>query len=227
MHGSAEAPAIFADLVCAALASKRPIVVGVERSTAEQGAIDAFLTGENHEAATRAFLSHKGWHTFDGRSSRAMLEMLESLRALRVEVVAFAAARPADTPVQVEQRMAAALMAAASRHPKALLLALTGNVHGSRKPIAEIGGYPLMAMHLPQAETLTLMVTDKGGESWSSMNGSCGPHKVNSSGGVRRGVDLSTAAPMAGYDGVLSTGLPSTASPPAIENAPPPPACSG
>src|SRR5271157_1838404 len=111
MHGSAEAPAIFADLVCAALASKRPIVVGVERSTAEQGAIDAFLTGENHEAATRAFLSHKGWHTFDGRSSRAMLEMLESLRALRVEVVAFAAARPADTPVQVEQRMAAALMA--------------------------------------------------------------------------------------------------------------------
>src|SRR5271157_252926 len=71
MHGSAEAPAIFADLVCAALTTKRPIVVGLERPIEEQRDIDAFLTAEDHDAAGKALLSHGGWHTFDGRSSRA------------------------------------------------------------------------------------------------------------------------------------------------------------
>jgi hypothetical protein len=74
-----------------------------------------------------------------------MLALLESLRALKVEVVPFAAAQADDSAAQGE------------------------------------------TMLLPQAETLTLFVIDQGGESWSQRGDGCGPHKLGSTGGARRG----------------------------------------
>ena len=71
-HGSVETPAIFADLVCTAQASKRRVIVGIEHSTAEQNAIDAFLHVADHEEAGKHLLSLKGWQGTDGRASRAM-----------------------------------------------------------------------------------------------------------------------------------------------------------
>lgn len=233
MHGTNETPALFGDLVCAAGASKRPIIVGIEHPAEEQEAMDAFMNSTDHETAVRMLLSRRTWNTFDGRSSRAMLALFQRLRALKAsgriaEVVAFDDSRPGEPDAQREARMAAALAAAAERRPKALVIALTGNVHASKEILQEIGPYPLMAMHLPRAETLSLFVADRGGEAWNSMNGGCGPHPVDASGGVRRGVVLSKGeGTLAGYDGRLSTGLPATASLPAIPDAPPPPACSG
>jgi hypothetical protein len=155
-----------------------------------------------------------------------MLALLETLRELKLEVVAFDASLAGDTDVQRDQRMASALMAAARRHKNALVIALTGNVHGSKKPNAELGNYPVMAMLLPPKETLTLLVTDKGGETWADVDNRCGPQKWPSTGGLSRDVDLSPGrAPIGSYDGVLSTGLPSTASPPALADASPVPAC--
>ena len=232
MHGAAETPAIFRDLVCAATSNQRPIVVGIESSIREQPAIDAFMAPGNHEAAISALLSSRGWNVFDGRSSRAMLMLLEDLRALKLrgqiaEVVAFSDARAGESDAQGEQRMASALIAAADRHANTLVVALTGNLHASKKLIAEFGSYPLMAMLLPAEQTVSLLVADKGGEAWSQMEGRCGPQKHDSSGGAQRGLVLSeSAAPIPGFDGVLSTGLISTASFPAIKDAPPPPACS-
>ena len=212
MHGTTETPAIFADLVCAAQASKRPVVVGLERNANEQPAIDAFLRAENHAAAASALLALPAWHNSDGRASRAMLALLESLRAMKANAVAFD--RGADKlDSEREQAMASALMAAAQRRKDALVIALTGNFHSARKPMA---GYPPMAMLLPLAETISLLAIDRGGEIWGVMDGVPGRHKLNTSGGERRGVDLSpNRAPIGGHDGVLSTGLPATASPPA------------
>ena len=232
MHGTNETPAIFGDLVCAAGTSNRPIVVGIEHSVADQEAIDAFMSSSDHEAAVRTLLSRRTWTTFDGRSSGAMLILFEKLRALKArgqiaEVVAFDDSRSGEDPATGEARMAAAMMAAADRHPNALVIALTGNVHASKRVFPEIGSYPLMAMLLPPAETLSLFVADRGGEAWNGMNDGCGPHTVGASGGVRRGVVLSKGeGALAGYDGRLSTGLRTAASFPAVPNAPPPPACS-
>jgi hypothetical protein len=232
MHGTVESPEIFRDLVCAATSSKRPIVVGIERSTREQKAIDTFMAPGNHEAAISALLAERGWNVFDGRSSRAMLMLLEALRSLKLEgqiseIVAFDDARAGESPAQGEQRMASALIAAANRHKNALVIALTGNLHASKKLIEGFGSYPWMAMLLPTAQTVSLFVTDKGGEAWNQMEDGCRPHKQSSSGGAQRGVVLSaSAAPIPGYDGVLPTGLTSTASFPAVKDAPPPPACS-
>ena len=83
MHGTREAPAIFADLVCAAGATRRPIVVGIERSPREQDAISAFIASVDRRGVTRILLSQPGWHSFDGRSSQAMLGLIEKLRAFK------------------------------------------------------------------------------------------------------------------------------------------------
>lgn len=233
MHGTSESPAIFRDLVCDATSGKRPVVVGIERSSREQKALDTFMAPGNHEAATSALLAERGWSRFDGRSSQAMLLLLEALRVLRLkgrisEVVAFDDNRPGESSAQREDRMASALIAAADHHANALVIALTGNLHASKKLIAGFGSHPLMAMLLPTEQTVSLLVTDKGGDAWSEMEeDGCRPHKHPSSGGERCGIVLSeSAAPIPGFDGVLSTGLTSSASFPAIKDAPPPPACS-
>lgn len=232
MHGTAESQAIFADLVCSARRAKRPIVVGLERNLAEQDAIDAFLAPNNHKAAIHSLLSEQGWNVRDGRSSRAMLTLLEQLRALKLRgvvsgVVAFSVAFDgSESPSRGEERMASALLAAANRYPDALVIALVGNVHACKKTPAELGvSYPLMASFLPSAETVSLLVTDRGGEAWNCQGGACGPHKLGSSGGVRREIALSqSASPLPGYDGALSTGRKATASFPATGNPPPGPA---
>jgi hypothetical protein len=190
MHGTAEAPAIFGDLVCAALAAGRPVVAGVERSAAEQDAINK-----------GSFVAQSS----DGRSSRAMLQLVQDLHKMKVaEVVAFSA--------EDEERMAAALKAAAERHAGALVIALSGNVHASKKMIEGID-YSPMAMLLPADATVSLYVADRGGMAWNCQEDGCGPHALRSSHGERREVSLTS---LAGYDGALSTGTVCTASPPAL-----------
>lgn len=219
MHGTAETPVIFRDLVCSARAAKRPIVAGVEHT--EQEAIDLFMASGSHEAAIHNLLSKSEWNQSDGRTSRAMLMLLEELRAFKLEglisgVVAFSDAHQDESGAIREERMASVLLAAASRHPGALVIALTGNIHACKKTLPEYASYPLMASFLPSAETLSLFVADRGGEAWTCSGTECGPHSYDSSGGLERGIILSPgASPLPGYDGVLSTGLKATASSPA------------
>ncbi|HEY2014334.1 MAG TPA: hypothetical protein VGH38_12580 [Bryobacteraceae bacterium] len=232
MHGTTETPQAFRDLVCAAHRAKRPLLVGVERPTAEQKAIERFLAPEDHGNAVDALLREPGWAVLDGRSSRAMLTLLEELRTLRLrgdieEVTAFDDARAGETPAQREQRMAAMLTAAADRLPDCLVIVLTGNLHASKKPVARFGSYSWMAMLLPSAETISLVVTDRGGQAWTQTADGCGPHALGPSGGDQRSVVLAEPrASQRGFDGALSTGLSSTASPPATPGAPQTPACS-
>ena len=212
MHGSAETPAIFADLVCAARASGRTVIAAIEHSPEEQEAIDAFLHSEEPGNARENLLSLKGWQSTDGRASRAMFGLLQSLREMKVEVAAFDAGG-GMAAADRERAMAGALESTARRHPGALIIALTGNIHGSKKLFR---GYSPMAMLLPPAETLSLLIVDRGGKVWASIDGTDGPHDLRSTGGDERGVDLTPSrSHMGGYDGVLSTGLASTASPPA------------
>ena len=232
MHGTTETPQVFRDLICAAHAAKRPLLVGLERPSAEQKSIDRFLAAEDHADAVRELLRERDWNVFDGRSSKAMLALLEELRTLRLRgdiqgVLAFDDARSGEAPAQREQRMAAMLTAAADRVPNGLVIALTGNWHGSKKPSARFG-YPWMAMLLPSSETtVSLLATDKGGEAWIQTSDGCGPHPISSSGGDQRGVVMpDPRAAQRGYDGALSIGANLTASAPALPNAPPPPACS-
>lgn len=223
MHGTNEGPGIFGDLVCAAGSTSRPIIVGIEHSHEEQGAIDAFMAPSNHEESRRALLLKQDWKALDGRSSRAMLLLLETLRALKLngriaEVVAFSDhARTGEPAEKGEERMASPLIAAARHQPRALVIALSGSVHASKRSFTELGSYSTMAMFLPSHETLSLYIADQGGEAWNCQDNECKPHALGPSGGFRRGVVLSKGEGLAaGFDGWLSTGLKATASFPAV-----------
>lgn len=56
MHGNRESPQLFADAVCLTT-QEQPVVVALELSQIEQGAIDAYLASDGGEKARQAFLS--------------------------------------------------------------------------------------------------------------------------------------------------------------------------
>jgi len=214
MHGTNETPAVFADLVCSAGETKRAVIAAVEFR--DQEALDRFLDSKNAEISVKELLSKDEWKGIDGRASRAMVAMLERLRSLKAQhlvsrVIAFSAS--GESAAQDEEVMASALLRASAHNPDAVVIVLAGNFHVAKKELAEVGSYRPMGSFLPPAQTVSLLVTDRGGDAWNCQDGSCGPHTVKSSGGVIRGITL--VSPHAGYDGVLSTGLAATASKPA------------
>ncbi|MGB8130700.1 MAG: hypothetical protein WCG81_12980 [Candidatus Angelobacter sp.] len=234
LHGSNETPAAFHDLVCDAIAHGKHVTVALERPTSEQAALDNILTGKDLSTAKESLLQLPGWkEVLDGRASEAMLRLLVSLRELHrlhpdLKVVAFDAPY-AGSPASGsrDEAMGHALLSLNPAKPNDLVLILTGNIHAMQ---ASKRGYDLAAMYLPPKEILSLEVTDRGGESWSDdTQGGCGPWK----GGVGDkdtkkpyGIFLDPSlAPFGKVDGVLSLGVPLTASAPAAGVPSPAPAC--
>jgi hypothetical protein len=234
LHGSNETPAAFRELVCNAIAQGKHVTVALERPTSEQAALDNILTAKDLSAAQESLLRLPGWkEVLDGRASQAMLRLLVSLRELHrlhpdLRVVAFDApytGSPASG--SRDEALGHALLSLRPAKLNDLVLILTGNIHAmqSRK-----FGHDLAAMYLPPKEILSLLVTDKGGESWTeSTEDGCGP----SDGGVPDkdpnrpyGIFLDPGLARYGkFDGILSLGVPLTASAPAAGVPSPIPAC--
>lgn len=230
-HGTSQAPAAFAELVCEA-ALTRQVQIALEMPIGMQPAIDAWMASDGGAEARAAFLADGFWTPtmLDGRSSVAMLEMLERLHAMKaagrpVEVRAF---QPSDpTPPGFDQAyyeidMAQRLVRIAQERPEALVLILGGNLHATKIP-RERDDLMFAAAHLPPKTIVSLTVANQGGLAWNcqaARSGGtppeivCGPH---ASGVVddpsERGVILGPINDGA-WDGRLSLG-PTTASPPA------------
>ena len=234
LHGSNETPAAFRELVCDAIAQGKHVTVALERPTSEQEALSNILTAKDLSTAQKSLFQLPGWkEVLDGRASEAMLRLLVSLRELRsrqpdLRVVAFDApyAGPPSAAAR-DEAMGHALLSLHPAKPNELVLILTGNLHAMQ---ASKRGYDLAAMYLPSKEILSLEVTDWGGESWTDSNtNGCGPTK----GGVGKedakkpyGIFLDPGlAPFGKVDGVLSLGVPLTASAPAAGVPSPAPAC--
>jgi len=233
LHGSNETPAAFENLVCDAIAHGKHVTVALERPSIEQAALDNILTAKDLATAKEELLQQPGWkNVLDGRASEAMLRLLVSLRELHrlhpeLKVVAFDAPYTGTAPGARDEALGHALLSLSPEKPNDLVLILTGNIHAMQ---ASKRGYDLAAMYLPSKEILSLEVTDRGGESWSQdAKGGCGPFK----GGVGDkdakkpyGIFLDPSlAPFGKVDGVLSLGVPLTASAPAAGEPSPVPAC--
>jgi hypothetical protein len=232
LHGSNEAPAAFLDLVCDALAKGKHVTVALERPMSEQMALQGVLADTDLAAAKVVLLDQPEWKEgMDGRASEAMLRLLISLRELRKDrpdlaVVAFDAPFTGTSPGARDEAMGHALLSVGETKREDVILVLTGNVHAMLSPIFH---YDFAAMYLPASEVLSLEVTDRGGESWSTVNGACGP----STGGVGDkkagkpyGIYLDPKlAPFGKVDGVLALGVPLTSSRPASGDPIPLPAC--
>jgi hypothetical protein len=233
LHGSNETPAAFRDLVCDAIAQGKRVTVALERPTSEQAALDNILTTKDLAAAKESLLQLPRWKEgMDGLSSEAMLRLLVSLRELHrlhpdLKVVAFDAPYTGTAPGARDEALGHALLSLSPAKPNDLVLILTGNLHAMQ---ASKRGYDLAAMYLPPKEILSLLVTDRGGESWSeSTTGGCGPSKngvPDKDPNRPYGIFLDPGLARYGkYDGVLSLGVPLTPSAPAAGEPSPIPAC--
>lgn len=221
-HGTAETPAAFAQMVCAA-AERGPVTIAVELPTGMQAQLDEFLMAGDEAAAIEALSGSPFMNPRmnDGRSSQAMLNMMLSVRELRAagRDVAFHAFQPSNSrPPELSQAwyeldMGHALAGAAYSRPNSKVFVLVGNLHARKQGHARFPevGIPA-AGHLPAADTLALKVAQQGGTAWNCQS-ECG---VNSSRAVDdvelHGVTF-PASPDGAYDGMLALG-PSTASPP-------------
>lgn len=225
MHGTAETPAAFGDLVCDALANGKHVTVALERVTKEQPALNSILNGLKLEDAEATLLAEPGWHIFlDGRSSQAMLSLLVRLRELKkqypdLRVDAIDGPSYTDAPGSRDEAIGKSVLALAGSHPGDLVLVLTGNVHAMKKPFST---YNTSAMYLPADQLYSLLVTDRGGESWKWTDVGCGAQaNSNPDRDMTRtfGIYSDPAYTKSGFDGVFALGKQITASPPANTTA--------
>ena len=221
MHGTTEAPAAFADMVCAAR-DKGPVTVALEFSEDMQPMLDAFMAAESEQAA-RAILAaypHGPFVHHDGRGSVAILDMLLRLRAMKREtpglkIVAFA---PDSPRVQgfnqsySELDMGHRLATAARKAPDSRMLVLVGNIHAQKKMIESFNLTPAV-VHLPSAEVVSLYAVPQGGTAWNCRGEACGNPLPETYDAAARGVVIQPYGNGA-FDGVLALG-PTTASEPA------------
>jgi hypothetical protein len=161
MHGTNESRLAVLELICAALDDGKTVSLALEMPDAAVG-----------RDSTRA-LRDEFWKPVraDGRSSKAMLAMIEDLAPLRrsgsVKVYGFA--DPTAGATQWEERSARNILAGA--RPGDILIVLTGNVHARRSSAAvTIGSI------LAEATTVSVLSREPGAV-WACMP-ACGEHPV-------------------------------------------------
>lgn len=139
-HGTREAPQLIADLSCGLLRNREERVwVLLEYPTSDNAHLQRYMASQGTATDRETLLASRFWQPEhqDGRRSRAMLDMLESLRALavqtgRLRVEAFdpgfddAEKRDALMAQQVERLV--------TESKGAQILLLTGNIHNRKKP---------------------------------------------------------------------------------------------
>ena len=204
MHGTEQAPAFVGDLVCSLLKAGRPVILALERFDNEQQALSQYIDSEGIPADRDALIGQGmwSWPMQDGRSSVAVLALIEKIRQLRhagQPVGLLAMQHSVKLPLQQlgpqakgladglssrmnDRFMADALAGAASAYGNYTIVALAGNLHTSTKPSSwSAPGYQPMAQVL--GELLPTFViglnASEGGSSWFCTGpNDCGAHKV-------------------------------------------------
>lgn len=234
MHGTAEAPAAFGNLVCnvAARKPRETVLVGLEMPASDQDAVDAYLDSDGSAAAANALLAHEFWlrEYQDGRSSEAMRKLLDDLRRyraaeLKIEVRALDATGYQSAAERDALMAGAVLKGIANVNPKQTFV-LVGDVHSRI-----LSGYPwrpddpylpvgalLRATH---DDVIGLNVTSGGGSAWTCQSGKakdCGARDLKAreiTGPTPRFEVQPEALAKTGWSGTLYLAA-YTASPPAL-----------
>jgi hypothetical protein len=223
LHGTAEIPRFVGDLACEASVGGSRVQLGLEIPSQEQSRINLFLASSGSAPDHQVLIESEFWRrpVQDGRSSRAVVELLDSIRRLKasgakIDVFLF------DEAGRVQDRdaeMAKKILAVHGRAPGDFFLILTGNVHAMKKKIA-VGTTELVPMGLDLVEAgapvTSLASAYPPGTAWVCMGSgsdACGSHEMR---GKHRGdarfIELTGSDER--YDGIFY--VPSlTSSPPA------------
>ncbi|MGO1718911.1 MAG: calcium-binding protein [Luteimonas sp.] len=189
MHGTREAPAVVAALAVH-YAARDPVLVGLEVSRSEHEALSEYMRSDGSDAAREQMRAGEFWDVpperNDGRRTEDMLDLVESLRGLRVEgrdvaVVPFDIASGAFVDRAARDRdMAVYLRTAFEALPRGRMLVLTGKAHAMRKlpPMFDDGGYRTATQLLADLEPFTVHLTASSGGIWTCSMGSCGVRRM-------------------------------------------------
>ena len=170
MHGTEESPRFVGDVACAAAKVAR-VQVGLEIWHDEQPRFDAYLASKGTAADRDALIGGRFWQQADGRSSQAVVALVERVRVLRnagakIDFVLF------DDPI-ANRDEAMAKLVMKLRDDKAIFVALSGNVHSRKKKGTEWDPnlVPTVA-HLVEAKlpVTTFNVSSRGGTMWACMS---------------------------------------------------------
>lgn len=186
IHGTNEAPAIVARIACSMIAAKKRVVVALEVSADEQPLLDHFMSSQGTAADVASLFSGRFsiWKRptarQDGRSSEAMLTLIEKLRTYRDSgyPISILAADMAPDEYQSDRApagqrdasMARRVAEALRRDEGTVVIGLFGNVHASVTrgshwdPEYEPAGYLLQ-----QQGAYTVNIAFKRGTAWACM----------------------------------------------------------
>jgi hypothetical protein len=197
-HGTVEIPRFTAQLICSALKAGRPVMLGIEHTSAEQGAINRYLGSDGSAADKADLLSEQSWHADDqyGLTSRAMLGLIDEARrlhrsGLRIGVLAFAQAempRPIGDQAPLseadnrlyngirDREMADRILSATTLERGSLVVILTGFLHASTLLSKGGNGIAPMTYLLEQQQSVfTIAVTAPSVRAWVCTQDGCGP----------------------------------------------------
>jgi hypothetical protein len=195
IHGTAEAPARVGAVVCDALKRVDMVSVGLELPRDQVEPLAVYLASNGDQIATAQLLHSPFWmRSFqDGRTSIAMLGLVERLRGLKQHyphLVVFALEDDAGLPSESakftrDRRMAARVRVEHESRPQALVLTLSGNIHSRLKPMPtspdELAIAPPMGTFLTDLTPRSVKLVPTGGTAWTCTP-DCGVHALSEPG---------------------------------------------
>jgi hypothetical protein len=203
VHGTEEAPKFVGNWICNLAAQGEAVVVGIEHPSDEQALLDSFMSTDSGEAAG-VLLDSPFWmrDAQDGRTSAAMLELLEDLRKLRLsgadlKVVAVGPSGAGDgSEISTHLR-------ALGNNPDAKVVVLLGNAHVRKAGASSLDGQTEPMFQKPYR---AVFFTHEGGTAWA-----CAPVcEVQSLGHPRRTPgspgELVLGDALKMYDGTVNLG---------------------
>jgi uncharacterized protein (TIGR03067 family) len=228
LHGTVESPKFARDVACHAAAAGLDVVVALELSAIAKDDFEGYLSSARTSSDREAFLSGSQWQRGyqDGRTSRAMFDLIGELGRLRREGhsvrVALFDAQPKGGGQPRERAMAANVAASVEALPEAMHIVLTGNFHSRITPGGRMGpdyepmGY-LLSRSIGAERVTSLDVSHAGGSAWICAP-ECGVAQLRGRGSAKRWkIEIDEATRPAGHHGWYSVGT-ITASPPAVGN---------
>ncbi len=230
-HGTAEIPRFVGVTACQSALAGNRVEVGLELPFAEQALVDRYLESEGTPEDQERLMDGRVWDRpyQDGRTSRAMLELIETVRGLKqrglpLEVFFF------DEPSQGfdarDARMAQHVLDRVAAHPESVFVVLTGNVHARQTEGAPwASDFRPMGYWLRQryGQVTALDAAFADGTSWVctfTPHVECGVRITRGRyNGASPFVNVFDGPSRAGFAGFYYVG-PVTASPPAVQNGP-------
>jgi|GEM_PF-302965 len=214
VHGTAEVPAFLGNLAHRALQSDLPVRIGLEIPNNLQSNVDTFLASQGNRQDVGFLTQGSFWNAQDGRSSKAIVGLLDKIRRLKQDnqdIAIFLFDVPTMSIGGRDKQMAENILSDLAAYPRAVHLVLTGNLH-ARTNSVRFMGWHILQRH---KQIISLNLAHSGGSAWVSNRDGRGPIHY---GGTDRGEEpfIERLASWDGeaYHGFFYVGA-ITASPPA------------